>query len=381
LVDLFEKKFVDKFFPNQAIFSFWKGRVALYAILKALEIGEDDEIILPGYTCVVVPNAIRFTRAKMRFIDNIPGTYHINPEQIESNISKKTRAIIIQHTYGIPGPVEEIKAISEKHNIPVIEDCAHSLGSSFNGTLVGNWGLAAFFSSQWSKPFTTGLGGLAVTSDPEFGRKIEKISNGMTEAASSARWKLNLQYFIYKKFYSPRVYWQAQKMLHVLSKMGLFVGSSTESELEGNDPLDHNWRMSFQQKKDGYKSLVAIEENFKHREQLVKFYDEVLEKNGWPTAYRTGKTNFLRYPILVRNKEELLLKARQDRVELGSWFETPLHPAPMDKHYIFGYWLGQCPVAEETTRQVVNLPLHQWITFKEADNIIKFFIRNAKKIK
>lgn len=86
----------------------------------------------------------------------------------------------------------------------------------------------------------------------------------------------------------------------------------------------------------------------------------------------------LRYPVRVANKLDLLDKAKQARVELGSWFESPLHPLPLSEHHRLDYRVGQCPNAERAAREVVNLPLHQQITPKEAERVLAFFFKHAR---
>jgi dTDP-4-amino-4,6-dideoxygalactose transaminase len=161
--------------------------------------------------------------------------------------------------------------------------------------------------------------------------------------------------------------------------MGLFIGSSGETELEGGKPKDHEWLIGNFQKKVGLKQLSLVDKNIEKRRSLSDFYDDGLETAGWSLTTRPIGTVLLRYPIKVGNKLELLEKARCARVELGSWFETPLHPIPLEKHTIFGYTLGQCPNSESAAREVVNFPLHNRISLQEADRILRFFLDNARK--
>lgn len=124
--------------------SFWKGRVALYAILKALGIGEGDEVLVEGFTCVVVPNAVIFAGAKPVYIAPDPKTYNMDVSQIETAITSKTKAIIVQHTFGLPADMDSILNIAKKYNLRVIEDCAPALGAIYKGRKVGTFGDAAF---------------------------------------------------------------------------------------------------------------------------------------------------------------------------------------------------------------------------------------------
>ena len=223
-------------------YAFWKGRVALYAILRALDIGQGDEVIMPGFTCVVVANAIRFAGATPVYVDIAPGTYNLDPAKLEHAITSRCRAVIVQHTFGIPADLEPLLKIAHRHRIVVIEDCAHALGSTYKGLPLGGFGDAAFFSSQWSKPYTTGLGGLAVTSDERIAKRLRIVSEQFTDPPGNQVMRLRAQYGLYRRFFSPQLYWQAVGILKRMSRWNLFVGSSHESELEAAEPVDKEWR-------------------------------------------------------------------------------------------------------------------------------------------
>jgi perosamine synthetase len=376
----YEETFLQMTSINGRCFSYWKGRVALFAILSAMKISKGDEVITPGYTCVVVPNAIRFTGATPIYVDNADGTYHIDPKLVLKSITRKTKAIIIQHTYGIPGPLEEISEISQKHGIPFIEDCAHSISSSINNQTLGSCGIASFFSSQWSKPYTTGLGGLAVANDIGLQKDMQCVLTLMKNPPIKEQIKLSIEYFLFDKFFTSKRYWQAQNLLHIFSNIGIFVGSSSNDELNGEMPSDHYWMMGENQKKAGKKKILNFGNNLTNRRELTAFYDESLRSVKWKVAYRKGDTIFLRYPIRVANKDELLEKAKHSHIEIGSWFETPLHPIPLSQHSSFQYRLGQCPNAESDAGRVVNLPLHEHINLLEAQRIVRFIFDNAVPI-
>jgi hypothetical protein len=135
------------------LFTFWKGRVALYAILKALNLGPGDAVFMPGYTCQVVPSAVIFLGAKPVYADVEEKSYNLSLETLEASWRKNNgilpKAVIIQHTYGIPVEAGPIIAWARSEGLSIIEDCAHILGSSYRGIPCGQLGDAAFFSSQW----------------------------------------------------------------------------------------------------------------------------------------------------------------------------------------------------------------------------------------
>lgn len=374
---MYEERF-QRWFPEEVqAFSFWKGRIALYAILRAMEIGEGDEVILPGYTCVVVPNAIRFVGAEPIYVDIAVDEYNIDPHAVEGALSGKTRAIILQHTYGIPADLKAVQEIAKRNQLRIIEDCAHVFGGKWDGVPLGAFGDAAFFSSQWSKPYTTGLGGVAVTKDTEIARKLVTLKKQFKNPSWFARAKLGLQVSLYNNFFSSKRYWTAQDILHMLSKMKFFIPSSSDEELNGRMPPDYLWRMSNLQEREGVRKLAAIDGVNAHKRSLVSRYNELLAEAGWGKITSSEETVLLRYSLRVANKENLLEKAHQHQVEIGSWFETPLHPINLDLHSKFGYKLGSCPNAEMAARQTVNLPLHAQVTKNEVERIAGFLLEHA----
>jgi perosamine synthetase len=375
--EAYEQAFSSMLGPDVRAFSFWKGRVALYAILRALGVGAGDEVLVAGFTCVVVPNAIRFLGAKPVYADISIGSYNLDPISAARAISPRTRAMIVQHTLGIPAPLEELLALAKLHDLAVIEDCAHSLGSAYRGKPLGTFGNAAFFSSQWSKPYTTGMGGVAVTRASDLAVRLARVQHAFAEPSFGAQQRLSIQYWFYQRFFTSRFYWLAQGLLQGIGRMGLAIASSSSSELAGSRPYDHEWRMASPQCLAGLRQLEGISASIRNRRMLAARYDAGLLESGWPIARRDEENVLLRYPIMVQNKKELLQRARAARVELGSWFETPLHPVSLSQHVFFGYPLGQCPNSEAAASQIVNLPLHQRVTIDEADRVLEFFLKHA----
>ena len=159
---------------SKNIFLFWKGRVSLYAILKAIGIKEGNEIILPAFTCVVAVNPIIYLGAKPVYVDIDPITYNIDASGIEKKITQKTRAILAQNTFGLAPDLDRIFEQANKYKLMVIEDCAHGFGGFYKGRPNGTVADASFFSSQWNKPFSTGLGGFAFTKEPRIADKLKE---------------------------------------------------------------------------------------------------------------------------------------------------------------------------------------------------------------
>ncbi len=135
-------------------FAFWKGRVAMYAILKALGVGEGDEVVLPGYTCVMDVNPIKYLGARPVYVDIEPVTYNMDVGLLAERVTESTKVIVAQHTYGYPCPMDGIMAVAAPHGVPVIEDCCLALGSRYKGRLCGTFGPASYWSPASSAPCT-----------------------------------------------------------------------------------------------------------------------------------------------------------------------------------------------------------------------------------
>ena len=356
----FENQFKDPFNVKYA-FSFWKARVGLFTLLKALDVGPGDEVILPGYTCVMDVNPIKYVGAKPVYVDIEPDTFNMNIELLEEKITPSTKVILAQHTYGYVCDIEKIVEIAEKNSITVVEDCCLALGSKYKNRLAGTFGKAAYFSFQWNKPFTTGLGGMVITNDNALSKRIDDICKSeMQKPSFKEVTMLFAQLMIYRTIIYPRTTALAQALFRWLTRKGVVVGSSAAREFEPVMADDFFKRMSCVQAKSGLRQLRRINNNILHRRKTAKLYDELLLAKGWkPRLYDSAVQDpvMVRYPVRVTEKQKALEEAASVGVELGSWFECPLHPieTPMS---LYNYEIGMCPEAEKASREVVNLPLH-----------------------
>lgn len=359
-VEEYQREFA-RYFGAERAFAFWKGRVGLYALLRALEVGEGDEVILPGYTCVMNVNPIKYVGARPIYVDIEPDTFNVNVNLIEDKITDRTKVIIAQHTYGYPCDIDAIMSIARSRNIPVIEDCCLALGSRYKRQLVGTFGVAAYFSSQWNKPYTTGLGGMVITRDANLAGRIESLcAEEMCRPSAGEVLMLRAQLMAYRLFVYPRTTVLAQRLFRYLTRKGAVVGSSSASEYEPVKADDFFKGMSAAQARSGRRQLRKVDHNIAHRLSMALRYDVLLKDKGFKgRSYDGGvmRPAMVRYPVRITQKAEALEQAAKAGVELGSWFECPLHPieTPLES---YDYEIGMCPEAERAAREVVNLPLH-----------------------
>ena len=153
------------------------GTVTLEVAMQALGIGPGDEVIVPAYTWLATGTAVVVVGATPVVVDIEPDTYCIDPVEVEKAITPKTRAIIPVHLYGSMADMDKIMEIARKHNLYVIEDCAHTHGSEWAGKHAGTIGNVGSFSFQQSKTIASGEGGACITNDPALGEAMGRISH------------------------------------------------------------------------------------------------------------------------------------------------------------------------------------------------------------
>jgi dTDP-4-amino-4,6-dideoxygalactose transaminase/ribosomal protein S18 acetylase RimI-like enzyme len=358
-INAFEHAFAQWLGVRRA-FAFWKGRVAMYAILRGLGVGEGDEVILPGYTCVMDVNPIMYLGARPAFVDIEPVTYNMDVDLLEAAITPRTKVIVAQHTYGFPCRMDRIMEIAARHNIPVVEDCCLALGSTYRGKRCGTFGVAAYWSFQWNKPFTTGIGGMATTDDAALAARIDAVCReALRPPSSKAAWMLAAQRLVYRTAIFPRTTAFATMLFRWLTRKGAVVGSSDTCEFSPAMPEGFFTGISAGQARAGLRQMGRIEKNLAHRRSMRAVYDDLLRQAGWPVADLPQDMDpvLVRYPVRVADKARAVAEAPKHLVELGTWFECPLHPieTPLEQ---YGYHAGMCPVAEKACREVVNLPTH-----------------------
>ncbi|MCP4397507.1 MAG: DegT/DnrJ/EryC1/StrS family aminotransferase [bacterium] len=182
-VERFEKEFAAYHNRNYGIMT-PNCTMAIHLLLTALDIKDGDEVIVPEITWIATAAPITYLRATPVFCDIDPVDWCLEPESVERSITPKTKAIIVVDLYGNIPRIDELTAIADKHNIPLIEDAAEALGSVYNGTRAGKFGIGSVFSFHRTKTVVTGEGGMLLIDDNELyercmflrdhGRRAEK---------------------------------------------------------------------------------------------------------------------------------------------------------------------------------------------------------------
>lgn len=151
------------------------GTIALQIMIQALEL--TGEVIVPSFTFVATPHALKWQGITPIFCDVDPLTHNIDHRKIEALITPRTTAILAVHLWGNPCQVETLSRIAKTHNIKLIFDASHALGCSRNNVMIGNFGEAEVFSLHATKTLNTSEGGAITTNDSELAKKIRAIKN------------------------------------------------------------------------------------------------------------------------------------------------------------------------------------------------------------
>ena len=350
---------------------YWKGRVALYTVLKAMGVGPGDEVILPAFTCVVVPNAILYLGAIPIYVDINPDTLCCDAAQIERALSPKTKVILIQNMLGLSVEVSEIITLAKAHGIYTIEDCTHGFGGKHQGVFNGLRSDASFFSSQWNKPFSTGIGGMLVVNNLDLLQPVNQLNSHLIKPSAKDQFILFILIWARTYLLKGFTYWTFLRMYRWLSKKGVVVGSSSAPELEGiNMPKDYFKGMSTVQCRAGIKALSIFDQVISQRKNSGVSVHEWLANQSKTTVPEEHLAHhaFLKYPLLVKDRELFLNRAEKEKIPLGDWFISPLHPV-LDSLEPWGLDVSNFPNAVYISKHIVNLPLdlpvHRLINFLE----------------
>ncbi len=355
-------------------FLYFRGRVGLRALLKALGVGKGEKVATQAFTCVAVPEAIMAAGAEPLWIDIEADGVNMDADDLATKLSGDTKALVIQHTYGIPADMDRILPIAERAGIPVIEDCCHTLASGYRGKTVGTAGVGSFYSFEWGKPIIVGIGGAVAVNDESLRAKIAADYASFKSPPALRMMRLRSQYLAHKLLMRPSLYWTLRALYHKLGRVGLAESNYNPIE-EGKLAPDFTWTMSGHHQRLLRKKLARMDEQVRHARWVAAEYDRRLPPSAGlrPTRPEGSDCVFARYPLLVEDKPALLDRARTARVEASAWYETPVHPLVGRDLESVHYHAGSCPNAERNAGRIVSLPTGGRVSEKVIDGAIDLF--------
>lgn len=362
-------------------FSFNSGRSAFYAILKSLNLEKGSNVALQAFTCNAVPNPILWANLEPLYIDCNTDDYNLSVSDLEAKITPQTRAVVIQHTFGLPANIGQINAFCKANNLILIEDCAHSLGAEYAGRKVGTFGKVGFYSFSRDKVISSVYGGMAVTNDPEIAKKLENLQKEF--GAPSAFWTLQqilhpilLHYFIlpvYNFLDLGKIFLVLSQITHVLSK------AVSWKEKQGKRPDYFPKSLPNALAIIAINQLSKVEQFNQHRQKVAEYYYKELagSKYELPAQFSDRKNLFLRFTLKHKNAHGIIYNAwHKQNILLGDWYTTPIAPFDTNIKEI-KYTAESCPNAEYLAKRTLNLPTHININQKDAERIVKF-LKNTK---
>lgn len=349
--------------------SFAAGRMAFYAMLRVLNIGPGDEVILPGFTCAVMPNAVWRTGATPVYSDIDPDTLGSDAKKIEDKITHKTKLIVAQHTFGIPCGIQEILKVGEKYKIFVLEDCALSLDSKFDGLNVGNFGHAAIFSTDHTKPVNTLIGGLFYTRDKPLFEEVKQFSENLPVLDKDHQKRIFDQ-FLYERWYcNPKRYPRMvvdeylrnvkQKFRPQKPEFTFLIYDNGKNVNSQSYPYPAKMPEFLAQL--GLFELERWEEQKNMRKNLLLQYLEIMKKMDFvafiPKAYFDPSREIapLRFAFADPNIELKIGKIWRYVDVNATWFREPVMYCPNGPEGI-GYIPGSCSTAELIGKKILNWP-------------------------
>lgn len=313
------------------------GTSALHAACFAAGIGPGDEVITTSLTFAASANCVLYCGGTPVFADVDARTYNIDPEDIKRKITDKTRAIIAVHLAGQPCDMDEIHSIAREHNLVVIEDGAHALGSVYKGKKIGSLSDMTTFSFHPVKPITTGEGGMIVTDNESLYKKLLLFrSHGITRDDS-----------LMNRNDGPWFYQQLD--------------------------LGYNYRITDIQCALGCSQMKKLDRFLKRRKEIVARYNEAFAGcNNIVTPYQLPETESGWHLYIVQIKKHDRKKVFETLRECGIGVNVHYIPVYMHPYYQeHGYENVHCRNAEEVYSHIISLPLYPGLSIEQQEYVIR----------
>jgi dTDP-4-amino-4,6-dideoxygalactose transaminase len=306
------------------------GSDALLLALAALDVGPGDEVIMPPFTFFATAGAVCRLGARPVFADIDSATYNLDPYQVESKITERTRAIMPVHLFGQCADMEPLWSIAERHNLPIIEDAAQAIGADYHGKRTGTLGAIACFSFYPSKNLGAyGDAGLVVTSDPIWADRMRCLRNHGMEP----------------KYHHKLLGWNAR--LDAIQAALLRI------------------------------KLQHLERWIEMRQAAARRYDALINEGHLgtflqrPSVVAQQRHVFNQYVVRVgRGQRDALVRHfRADKIGCEIYYPIPLHLQECMGH--LGHRAGDFPASEEAAQSVLALPMFPEITLEQQRRVVE----------
>lgn len=321
--ETFEKMFAE-YCHTKCCVGTGNGLDALMLALKALDIQEGDEVIVPSNTYIATALAVTYVGATPVFVEPDIRTFNIDPTRIENAITEKTKAIMPVHLYGQACDMDPIMEIAEKYNLYIIEDCAQAHGATYKGKVIGSFGDAAGFSFYPGKNLgALGDAGATVTNDEELAKKVRALGN----------------------------YGSDYKYHHILQG-----NNSRLDELQAaflSAKLPHLDKVNAERRNIAQKYLEGI-----NNPEVVLPYVPDYATPVWHI-----------FGIRCKRRDELEKYLNESGISTNKHYPIPMHLQECYKD--LGFKKGDFPVAEEISATELSIPMYYGMTDEEIQYVIE----------
>lgn len=321
-VEAFEKEFA-KYCGSEYCVGLASGLDALWLAFRVLGIGEGDEVLVPANTYIASVMGITINNATPIFVE--PNVfYNMSTDNLESYITKKTKAILAVHLYGQASDMGKIVEVCKKHNLRLVEDCAQSHGACFNGKMTGTFGDIGCFSFYPSKNLGAfGDAGAIVTNDKALADAMKMYRNYGSE----------------KRYYNKVV--GANSRLDELQAGLLRV------------------------------RLTHIDEMLEERQQIARRYTKEIKNSKivLPTVMENADTVWHQYVIRTKERDALLQYLKEHGI--GTIIHYPIPPHLSEAYNYLGYKKGDFPITEEYADTILSLPMYNGLSYEEQSKVIE----------
>ena len=322
----FEQKFAKYVGVKHAV-GVSSGTAALHLSLKSLDIGINDQVIVPAKTFISTAHAVTYCQAKPVFCDVEEDTFQMNPSKLNKLITKKTKAIIPVHLGGNVCNMNEILEISKKYNIPIVEDAAHAHGSTLDNQKAGSFGLLSAFSFYPDKVMASSDGGMVVTDNKKLQDKIMLLRN---------------------------------------------VGRKNIGEYDFSI-IGYNYRMNEIQAIIAKEQLTLLPRMLQIRRKIASIYNSEfsgLKSLKIQKIHSNIKSSYYAYimKLSTGNLTKLRNRLQKNGIETSPMFVTIYKTKP---YRFLGMKKKLCPISEKLDKQTFTVPLHPGMTNTQIDRVIK----------
>jgi dTDP-4-amino-4,6-dideoxygalactose transaminase len=316
------------------------------ATIRALGIGPGDEVIVPTFTFTATANAVVMAGATPVFVDAEEDTFGPDPADIKRMITDKTKAIMVLHYAGMPCRITDICAIAATHGIPVIEDAAHCVGSTYNNTALGTFGTVGVYSFHGTKNVCTGEGGALLTNSEELFDRMEQIHANGT----------NRRQFL--KGQVDKYSWVTAGSSYFLSEVLASIGVA---------------------------QLPKVPEINAKRSEIAQMYTKCIHPYeqvcSVPRVPHGTVPNWHIYALRMKNRahaETLLTGLRHAGIGATTHY-VPLHSSPFGKT-LSGSRYRELPIATDIAETIVRLPIYPGLTPSQVSLISEQTVKILKTL-